>query len=68
MVDKTHLKVLLTKDMLTLKRNKGFLFAFLSLPVILMGVFALIKNSVDDGVSPPVLIDKYFRYSSTSPL
>jgi len=35
----THLKVLLTKDLLTLKRNIGFVIAFIVLPLGLMWTF-----------------------------
>jgi len=35
----THLKVLLSKDFLTLKRNIGFIIAFIVLPVGLMWTF-----------------------------
>jgi hypothetical protein len=61
------LKVLLAKDMLTLRRNKGFLIAFLTLPFILMGAFALIKGAVDDGLSKEDLIEQYFYYTGTPP-
>ena len=39
MINRTHLKVLLKKDFLTLWRNKGFLIAFIVLPIILMNAF-----------------------------
>lgn len=52
MVNKTHLKVLLTKDFLTLWRNKGFLLAFIFLPIGLMIAFASIQGLVDNGSDP----------------
>ena len=45
----THLKVLLKKDFLTLWRNRGFLLAFIFLPIGLMIAFAAIQGLVDNG-------------------
>jgi ABC-type Na+ efflux pump permease subunit len=47
MVNATHLKVLLKKDYLTLIRNKGFLIAFVFVPVALMGAFIGIQTLVN---------------------
>lgn len=49
MINFTHLKVLLKKDFITLWRSKGFLIAFIVLPIILMESFTFIKNLVDKG-------------------
>jgi hypothetical protein len=51
MVNMTHLKVLLKKDFLTLWRNKGFLLAFIFLPIGLMVAFAEIQSLVDNGTN-----------------
>ena len=42
MINTTHLKVLLKKDFLSLWRNKGFLVAFIILPIGLMSAFIAI--------------------------
>jgi hypothetical protein len=42
----THLKVLLKKNFLTLKRNYGFAIAFVLLPVATMGMFLYITKLV----------------------
>jgi hypothetical protein len=65
MPNATHLKVLLTKDLLTLRRNIGFVFAFCILPLALMGAFIAVQGLVDNGELDQSLIDKYFFYTST---
>jgi hypothetical protein len=65
MINLTHLKVLLIKDFITLWRSKGFLIAFILLPVVLMESFTFIKNLVDKGEQSGHLINDYFRYTST---
>jgi hypothetical protein len=65
MVSSTHLKVLLKKDFLTLWRNKGFLFAFFFLPIVLMAAFTYIQSLVENGEKSGTLINDYFRYVST---
>lgn len=59
-----HLKVLLKKDFLTLKRNLGFLFAFVVLPVGLMSAFIAIQNLVDNGTKSGTLLTDNFKYST----
>jgi membrane protein CcdC involved in cytochrome C biogenesis len=65
MVNKTHLKVLIKKDLITLWRSKGFLIAFLILPIVLICLFIWIKSLVDNGEKSGSLIYDYFRYTST---
>jgi hypothetical protein len=67
MINFTHLKVLLIKDFITLWRSKGFLIAFILLPVVLMESFTMIKNLVDKGEQKGHLINDYFKYTSTLP-
>jgi len=59
-----HLKVLLKKDFLTLKRNLGFLLAFIVLPVGLMSAFIAIQNLVDKGTKQGTLLNDHFHYST----
>ena len=66
MVNKTHLKVLLTKDFLTLRRNVGYIIAFIFLPVALMSAFISIQQLVDNGTKEGSLIDDNFFYTSNS--
>jgi hypothetical protein len=61
----THLKVLLTKDLLTLRRNMGFIIAFIVLPLGLMFTFIEIQGLVDNGNESGSLVDQNFRYTST---
>lgn len=49
MANLTHLKVLLLKDLLTLRRNIGFIIAFIVLPIGLMVAFIEIQGLVDNG-------------------
>lgn len=65
MVNTHHLKVLLTKDFLTLRRNVGFIVAFMLLPVILMTAFIAIQNLVDNGEKEGSLLEDNFFYTST---
>lgn len=65
MVNTTHLKVLLTKDYLTLRRNVGFIIAFLLLPIALMVAFISIQQLVDKGEKSGSLVDENFFYTST---
>jgi ABC-type Na+ efflux pump permease subunit len=67
MVNKTHLKVLIKKDLITLWRSKGFLISFIILPIVLIGLFNWIKSLVDNGEKSGSLIYDNFRYSSTLP-
>ena len=66
MPNKTHLKVLLTKDFLTLRRNVGFIVAFIFLPVGLMSAFIAIQGLVDNGTKEGELISENFKYTSTA--
>ncbi len=64
-----YLKVLLTKDYLTLWRNKGFLIAFVILPIILMQTFLYVQNqvlNVDGKYREGSLVDEYFMYTSNN--
>ncbi len=45
----THLRVLIKKNFLTLKRNTGFIIFFFLLPVITMGLFVFLKSKVEMG-------------------
>jgi hypothetical protein len=65
MVNTTHLKVLLKKDLITLWRSIGFLIAFIILPIGLMELFVYLKNLTDNGEKSGSLIFDYFRYSTT---
>jgi hypothetical protein len=65
MVNKTHLKVLLKKDLITLWRSIGFLIAFIIMPIGLMELFVYLKNLIDNGEKSGSLIFDYFRYSTT---
>lgn len=66
MVNKTHLKVLIKKDLITLWRSIGFLISFIVIPITLMGLFIWIKNLVDNGQKSGSLIYDNFRFSSTN--
>ena len=65
MINRTHLKVLIQKDFITLWRSKGFLITFILLPTALMSLFILVKGLVDNGEKSGNLIFDYFRYTST---
>ena len=65
MPNKLHLKVLLKKDFLTLKRNLGFLFAFIVMPIGLMSAFIAIQNLVDNGTKSGTLLTEHFKYTTT---
>jgi hypothetical protein len=65
MVNMTHLKVLLSKDFMTLKRNIGFVAAFVILPVGLMVAFIEIQGLVYDGEKEGSLIADHFKYINT---
>jgi hypothetical protein len=64
MVNSTHLKVLLKKDFLTLKRNPGFIVGFLVLPIALMAAFIAIQNLVNNGTKEGSLLEENFFYTS----
>ena len=49
MINLTHLKVLLQKDFITLWRSKGFMIAFVLLPIGIMAAFISIQSLVDNG-------------------
>jgi hypothetical protein len=49
MINFTHLKVLLQKDFITLWRSKGFMCAFIILPIGIMAAFIAIQGLVDNG-------------------
>ena len=66
MINKTHLKVLLKKDFLTLRRNVGFIVAFVLLPIALSGAFIGIQSAVDNGTNDgDNMLSDHFRYTST---
>lgn len=66
LINFTHLKVLLTKDILTLRRNIGFVVAFIVLPLGLMGAFIAIQDLVVKGTVEGSLMKDHFFYTSTS--
>ena len=68
MVNATHLKVLLAKDFITLWRNRGFLIAFVVLPLGLMGLFIWLQTLVSDGTKSGSLIEEYANIVGTTPL
>ena len=63
MINTTHLKVLLKKDFLSLWRNKGFLVAFIILPIGLMSAFIGIQSLVDQGPKSGNMIYDHFRFT-----
>jgi hypothetical protein len=65
MANLTHLKVLLFKDLLTLRRNIGYIIAFLVLPIGLMTAFIQIQQLVDNGEKEGSLIKENFKYTTT---
>jgi len=65
MANLTHLKVLLLKDLLTLRRNIGFIIAFIVLPVGLMTAFIQIQQLVDNGEKVGSLLVENFKYTTT---
>mmetsp|Transcript_270 Transcript_270/g.477 ORF Transcript_270/g.477 Transcript_270/m.477 type:complete len:148 (-) Transcript_270:5001-5444(-) len=68
MVNQTHLKVLVKKDFLTLWRNRGFLYAFVLLPLILIGTFIAILEAVGNGTNDGKLFDENFKFTSNQVL
>ena len=64
LINTTHLKVLLKKDILTLWRNKGYIAAFFLTPIIFMSLFAYLETLADKGVSNTDFFHK-FRYVSS---
>ena len=48
----THFKVLLKKNLITLKRKWGFLLFFIMLPIVTLGLFSLIVNVMSKGTRP----------------
>ena len=66
MINFTHLKVLLQKDFITLWRSKGFMCAFIILPIGIMAAFIAIQSLVDNGQKSGNLIYDYFRYTTTA--
>lgn len=66
MINLTHLKVLLKKDFLTLRRNVGFIIAFILLPIALSGAFIGIQTAVDNGTNNgDNMLEDHFRYTSS---
>ena len=65
MINKTHLKVLLKKDFLTLYRNKGYLCGFILVPVFFMAIFISVKSLFDKGETEGPLIYDHFKFTST---
>jgi hypothetical protein len=53
MSDWTHFIVLTKKNFITLKRNYGFLVCFILLPLITMGIFALLLGLIGSGYQDP---------------
>ena len=61
----THLKVLLSKDFLTLKRNIGFVICFVFLPLALMTAFIEIQGLVNNGEVEGSQIAANFRFTNS---
>jgi len=57
MVKTQHLKVLLMKDWLTLKRNKGFIVSFIVVPIAFCGLFCWLQSLALDGTRVGSLIE-----------
>ena len=53
-----HLKVLLMKDWLTLKRNKGFIVSFVVVPLAFCGLFCWLQSLALDGSKQGSLIQQ----------
>lgn len=49
MINRTHLRLLFKKNMVTLKRNMGFVYGLVLTPIILMGAFIGIKEVSSNG-------------------
>ena len=67
-INSTHLKVLLKKDFLSLWRSKGYLLAFVILPVGLLAAFIAIQNLVDNGEASGNMIYDHFHFTFNKPL
>ena len=61
------MEVLLKKDFLTLRRNKGLCIAMYLVPVALMIAFIELQTVVDKGPKGGSLVDEHFKYSSNLP-
>ena len=71
MLDKQFLQVLLKKDFLTLWRNKGFLLAFIVMPLLLMTTFVNLQDQTIDSkdkFGEGSMIEEYMTYTSTKML
>lgn len=67
----TFLQVLLKKDFLTLWRNKGFLLAFIVMPLLLMTTFVNLQDqTIDrkDKFGEGSMIEDYWSFTSTKML
>jgi hypothetical protein len=49
----THYTVLTKKNFITLKRNYGFAICFALLPLITMGIFAILIGLIGKGYTDP---------------
>jgi len=67
MINFTHLKVLLKKDLISLWRSKVFLIGLILFPLVLIYSFYYLKGIVDNGPKSGALINDYFRYASNRP-
>jgi len=65
-INRTHLKVLLKKDFLTLVRNRGYVIGFVLVPVAFMAIFIAVKSLFDKGETEGPLIFDHFKYTSTA--
>lgn len=65
-INRTHLKVLLKKDFLTLVRNRGYVIGFVLVPVAFMAIFIGVKSLFDKGETEGPLIFDHFKYTSTA--
>jgi len=62
-----HVKVLLRKDSLTLRRNCGFLATFVILPALLMAAFSMLQLFVEGELTPEQHNTWYTKQTSRSP-
>jgi hypothetical protein len=51
-INSRHVRVLLRKDLLTLKRNLGFATSFILLPILMMITFAQLQSYVEGNLAP----------------
>jgi hypothetical protein len=62
-----HLKVLLLKDWLTLKRNKGFVYSFILVPIAFCALFCWLQSLALDGTREGSLLAGNMHYTTNEP-